>query len=100
VPGLPHPQRADTAPDAPFWKIASCAACECANRKGHHLCEDCKDFPCDHLHPYADKAGELPHNIKVFNLCLIKKMGLEKWAESKAAEVRQVHFTNPWSLAT
>jgi len=82
-----------------FGESHRCAAYECANRKGHHLCGDCKDFPCDHLHPYADKAGELPHNIKVFNLCLIKKMGLEKWAESKAAEVRQVYFTNPWSLA-
>jgi hypothetical protein len=26
-------------------------------------------------------------------------MGLDKWAESKAAEVRQVYFTHPWSLA-
>lgn len=82
-----------------FGESHRCAAYECAMRQGHHLCADCKDFPCDHLHPYADKAGELPHNIKVFNLCLIKKMGLEKWAESKAAEVRQVYFTNPWSLA-
>ncbi|HKI49328.1 MAG TPA: DUF3795 domain-containing protein, partial [Desulfobacteria bacterium] len=47
-----------------------CAAYECAKSKGHHLCGDCEDFPCDNLHPYADKADTLPHNIKVFNLCL------------------------------
>jgi hypothetical protein len=27
-------------------------------------------------------------------------MGLEKWAESKASEVRKVYFTKPWTLAS
>ena len=47
---------------------------------------------------YGKVAGELPHNIKVFNLCLIKKMGLEKWAESKASEAREISFNKPWTL--
>jgi hypothetical protein len=81
-----------------FGESHRCAAYECAKRKGNHLCGDCEDFPCNHVHPSADKADELPHNIKVFNLCLINKMGIEKWAGSKAAEVRQVYFTTPWSL--
>ncbi|MBN1998993.1 hypothetical protein JW935_15650 [candidate division KSB1 bacterium] len=29
---------------------------------------------------------------KVFNLCLIKKMGLEKWAETKANKVFETYF--------
>jgi hypothetical protein len=44
-------------------------------------------------------AGDLPHNIKVFNLCLINKMGLKKWAETKALEVRNNYFKKPWTLA-
>jgi len=76
-----------------------CAAYECSQEKGLELCGDCDQFPCDNLHPYADKAGDLPHNIKIFNLCLINKMGLEKWAESKASEVRKNYFTKPWTLA-
>jgi len=40
--------------------------------------------PCDHLHPYADMGTTKPHDLKVFNLCLIKKMGLESWAKEKA----------------
>jgi len=52
-----------------------------------------------HLHRPVLKAGDLPHNIKVFNLCLINKMGLEKWAESKAGDARQTYFTKPWTLA-
>jgi len=66
--------------------------------KGHHFCGDCDDFPCDNFHPYADKAGTTPHNIKIVNLCLINKMGLEKWAKTKAADVREVCFTKPWTL--
>ncbi len=81
-----------------FGEAHHCAAYECSHEKGFRFCGDCDQFPCDNLHPYADKAGDLPHNIKVFNLCLIKKMGLERWAEHKAAEVRKVYFTKPWTL--
>ena len=82
-----------------FGESHRCAAYECAKEKGMAFCGDCGDFPCDNLHPYADQAGSLPHNMKVFNLCLINKMGLIKWAESKAADVRQVYFNKPWTLA-
>lgn len=82
-----------------FGETHECAAYECVQVKGLKFCGDCEDFPCDNLHPYADKADTLPHNIKVFNLCLINKMGLEEWAESKALEVRKTYFTKPWSLA-
>lgn len=82
-----------------FGEDHRCAAFECSMEKGAVFCCDCNAFPCDNLHPYADKASDLPHNMKVFNLCLINKMGLEKWAESKAADVRQTYFTKPWTLA-
>lgn len=82
-----------------FGEAHRCAAYECSQDKGVKFCGDCDQFPCDNLHPYADRAGELPHNIKVFNLCLINKMGLEKWAESKASEVREIYFNKPWTLA-
>lgn len=81
-----------------FGEDHRCAAYECAKEVGVLLCGHCDEFPCDHLHPYADKADVLPHNTKVYNLCLINKMGLEQWAASKAAEVRKTYFTKPWSL--
>jgi hypothetical protein len=81
-----------------FGDAHRCAAYECSQGKGFKYCGDCDEFPCDNLHPYADKAGDLPHNIKVFNLCLIKKMGLEEWAKTKASEVRKIYFTKPWTL--
>jgi len=82
-----------------FGEVHRCAAYECSKEKGLNFCGNCEQFPCDNLHPYADMAGDLPHNIKVFNLCLINKMGLEKWAESKAIKVRKAYFYKPWTLA-
>lgn len=82
-----------------FGASHRCAAYECSKSKGLDFCGDCHEFPCDNLHPYADRSTELPHNMKVFNLCLIKKMGLEHWAASKASEVRETYFTSPWTLS-
>ena len=75
-----------------------CNVYPCAVENGVVFCCDCKDFPCDYLHPYADQAANLPHNTKVFNLCLIKKMGLESWARDKAKSVKEVYFTGKWKL--
>ena len=82
-----------------FGKNHRCSAYECSKSKGLRFCGYCDEFPCDNLHPYADKASTLPHNIKVFNLCLINKLGLKKWAETKASEVRKVYFSKPWTLS-
>ena len=75
-----------------------CSVYRCIQEKGFGFCHECSDFPCDHLHPYADQASQRPHNTKVFNLCLIKKMGLEKWAESKSKKVRDTYFKQGFKL--
>ena len=69
-----------------------CAVYACTEGKGIDFCFECADFPCDFLHPYADKASRVPHNVKLFNLCLIRKMGLEAWARSKARSVSDTYF--------
>ncbi len=61
------------------------------------FCCDCSDFPCDFLHPYMENAI-MWHNTKVFNLCLIKKMGLEAWAKNKAGKVLDVYSFGKWTL--
>jgi len=75
-----------------------CNVYKCIEKKDISFCCDCSDFPCDHLHPYADKASERPHNTKVFNLGLIKKMGLEAWAKEKAKNVRDTYFRGKLKL--
>ena len=75
-----------------------CNVYRCIGKKGLQFCCDCSDFPCDHLHPYADQASQKPHNTKVFNLCLIKKMGLQSWVQTKAKSVRDTYFNEKFKL--
>lgn len=75
-----------------------CSVYRCISSKGLDFCGECEAFPCDRLHPYADKANLVPHNTKVFNLCLIRKMGLEKWAQDKAKSVKDTYFKGSFKL--
>lgn len=75
-----------------------CKVFKCISSKGIESCADCSDFPCDNLHPYADMASVVPHNMKVFNLALIRKMGLEKWAQEKAKLARDTYFGGKWNI--
>jgi hypothetical protein len=43
-------------------------------------------------------ASVVPHNLKVFNLALIRKMGVEKWAQEKAKLARDTYFTEKWNI--
>ncbi|NMC77684.1 MAG: DUF3795 domain-containing protein [Candidatus Methanofastidiosa archaeon] len=75
-----------------------CRVFKCVNSKHIETCADCPEFPCDNLHPYADRAMELPHNLKVFNLALIRKMGMDKWAQEKAKHVRGKYFNEKFNI--
>jgi len=75
----------------------SCRLYPCAEAQGVQFCSDCDDFPCDKLHPYFDQA-KMWHNTKVFQLCLIKKMGLAAWAEHKAKSVLETYSFGRFSL--
>ncbi len=81
-----------------FNRTEPCHVYKCTREKNIDFCYECSDFPCDHLHPCADRATQVPHNIKVFNLSLIKKMGLEAWAKKKAADVREWYYRKWFSL--
>lgn len=68
-----------------------CATYACVSERGYDFCFECSDFPCGKLNPTADRAGDLPHNIKVFNLCFIKEQGLTKFQQT-ASEIKQRYF--------
>ena len=84
-------------PDFLNW-TEPCNVYRCITKRNLDFCSQCSDFPCDNLHPYADRASEVPHNTKVFNLCLIKKMGLESWAKAKAKDVKHTYFKEKFKL--
>lgn len=68
-----------------------CATLDCAKARGISLCCDCSDFPCALLAPTADGAARYPHNMKVYNLCRIKKVGIDRWIE-ESGTTRQKYF--------
>ena len=69
-----------------------CRIYRCSKEKGVSFCYECEKFPCLLLHPVADKAEKLPHNIKVYNLCRIQKVGIIKWAEEEAKQSFERYF--------
>lgn len=75
----------------------TCQVYPCAEAQGVQFCSECHEFPCDKLHPYFDQA-KMWHNTKVFHLCLIKKMGLNAWAEQKAKSVLETYSFGRFSL--
>lgn len=72
----------------------------CAEEKQIHNCSECYDFPCDNLQPVADRANRIPHNLKIYNLSLIKKIGLDKWAKEKAGSVLNDYMTKKLDTPT
>ena len=81
--------------DGVHWHLPSegCATLTCVKEKGVDLCCDCDDFPCPLLAPIADGAARYPHNMKMYNLCRIKEVGIERWIE-EAGEIRGKYFSN------
>ncbi len=69
----------------------TCETYACAVEHGVDFCFECQEFPCVKLQPCADLANNLPHNMKVFNLCYIKHKGLTEWLK-KYPEIMPRYF--------
>lgn len=75
----------------------TCKIYTCTQEKGIDFCFECNDFPCDRLQPYANQA-QYPHNTKMFQLCMIKKLGVETWAAEKAAKIWDTYRSEPFDF--
>jgi len=80
----------DQGGHCPWFK--SCDTYDCVTRNGIRFCFECADFPCHRLQPAADGAERFPHNMKVFNLCRMKAIGVERWAEEESRDIRARYF--------
>ena len=68
-----------------------CATYACVKEKDVAFCFQCREFPCAKLHPSADRADVLPHNMKVFNLCTIQRDGVEGFIDL-SAELKKKYY--------
>ncbi len=51
----------------------------CVENKKLSFCSQCDDFPCLKLAPISKQGDVRPHNSKVYNLLMLKKLGIEKY---------------------
>jgi hypothetical protein len=58
----------------------------CANQRGLDFCYQCPDFPCLKLAPVSDRAEVRRHNTKIYNLLMLKKLGLDEYI-AKSGEI-------------
>ncbi len=75
-----------------FHLPQGCATLNCIKAKGVKLCSDCKEFPCAFLAPIAEGAAQYPHNMKLYNLSRIKKVGIDRWIDNEAGQIREKYF--------
>ena len=77
----------------------TCETKSCIMAKNLDFCHECDEFPCSKLMPVKDGAEKYPHNFKLYNLCRMKKLGLEEWAkESKT--IREMYFKGKLQIGT
>ncbi len=69
-----------------------CETYRCAVEKEIKYCYECDDFPCTKLAPAADKANILPHNLKVYNLCMMNKIGPDQFIK-ESQKIKETYFT-------
>jgi hypothetical protein len=72
-------------------KPTVCDTWKCVKENELEFCSACTDFPCNRLQPCADRADVLPHNLKVFNLCLINQIGLKAFA-GRSGEIKMKYY--------
>jgi hypothetical protein len=51
----------------------------CVNQKGLDFCYQCDDFPCLKLAPISAGAEIRRHNTKIYNLLMLRKLGLDEY---------------------
>jgi hypothetical protein len=74
-----------------------CETYKCVIEKKVEFCFECDDFPCVKLQPCADRANILPHNMKIVNLCTIKRDGVERFV-SRSSEIKQRYYTGKMEI--
>jgi hypothetical protein len=77
----------------------TCSTYTCVTDKKISFCYECEDFPCVNLHPSSDRAQILPHNMKVYNLCTIKRSGLDNFVKI-SPEIKRRYYQGKMAIGS
>ena len=69
----------------------TCETFACVSEKKVQYCFPCADFPCSKLCPSSQRADVLPHNMKVFNLSTIDRIGAESFVRI-SGDIERLYF--------
>ena len=70
-----------------------CKMYQCIRSKNVEFCFECDEFPCPRLQPLADRAERVPHAHKIYNLCMIQKMGVDEWVTEHSKQILAGFYT-------
>lgn len=79
---------------------SNCETYECVIGKGLRFCFECEEFPCPKLQPASEGANFFPHNMKVYNLCRMRLIGVEKWAEEESLKIREKYYKGKFKVGS
>jgi hypothetical protein len=86
----------DEAGNCKFASGNHCSTWDCVQEKGVTYCHECADFPCKKLMP-TKQGAQYPHNMKVYNLCRMKLIGIDKWID-EAVEIRKRYYDGKFEV--
>jgi hypothetical protein len=81
-----------------FLPKDQCETWNCIQGKGVDFCHECDDFPCVLLMP-SQQGAPFAHNLKLYNLCRMKRVGIDKWIE-EAEAVRRRYFEGRFEVGS
>lgn len=76
-----------------------CSTYKCAVERDLRYCFECEDFPCNKYQPYENEVAKYPHNLKVFNLILLKNYGIDYFLE-KSQEIKDTYYKGKFPNTT
>lgn len=79
------------AQEGEIMGLPLCDTYTCIQQRKLEFCYQCPDFPCLKLAPCADKATEIPHNMKIHNLLIAQKKGVQALAD-EARDIWRMYF--------
>jgi Protein of unknown function (DUF3795) len=77
--------------------FSECETLACVKAKGVDFCSDCASFPCVRVMPLADGSTFYPHNMKMYNLAVIKSRGVEAFL-SEAKQIRKLYYKGKFRI--
>jgi len=59
-----------------------CPTYLCCQEKGYKFCSQCNIYPCEKLHLKCDNNSLANGNTKLYNMCKIKLLSINKWVKN------------------